>query len=62
VVVGAAGDLIDRRIHEAEVAFRVLVGEGDDPGPQGSAGARAAVFADRVAPTGTAVDEDAPQP
>jgi hypothetical protein len=29
-------DSIDRRVDEAEVAFGVLVGEGDDPGPQGA--------------------------
>src|SRR6185437_15094176 len=33
VVVRTAGDPVDRRIKEAEVASGVLVGEGDDPGP-----------------------------
>jgi hypothetical protein len=50
VVVPIAGDPVDGRVDEAEVALGVLVGEGDDPGPQGSARARAGVPADRVTP------------
>src|SRR4029077_20894300 len=57
VVVRAAGDLVDGGVDEAEVASGVLVGEGDDPGPDGRAGARAAVLADRVAAAGSARDD-----
>jgi hypothetical protein len=36
VVLRAAGDLVDGRVNEAEVALRVLVGEGDVPAHSGA--------------------------
>src|SRR6202007_186977 len=54
VVVRATCDLVDGRVDEAEVALGVLVGEGNDPGPDGRAGARAAVPAARVTPAAAA--------
>src|SRR5712691_2675355 len=60
MVLRAAGDLVDGRVNEAEVALGVLVGEGDDPCPQGRARARAGVPADRVTAAGTTRDDRYP--
>src|ERR1700691_286033 len=48
VVLRAARDLVDGRVDETEMALRVLVGQGDDPGPGGRGSARAPVPANRV--------------
>jgi hypothetical protein len=48
VVVGTAGDLVDRRVDEAQVAPRVLVGQRDERGPDRGAGAGPAVALDGV--------------
>src|SRR5712691_1023881 len=60
VVLRAAGDPVDGRVDEAKVALGVLVGEGDDPGPQGRARARAGVPAECVAPARNARDDRYP--
>src|SRR5262249_20765460 len=60
VILRAAGDLVDGRVDEAEMALGVLVGEGDDPCPQGRARARAGVPAHRVARAGAARDDRYP--
>jgi hypothetical protein len=60
VVLRAACDLVDGRVDEAEMSLRVLVGEGDDPGPDGRGSARAAVPADRVTTAATARDDRKP--
>ena len=60
VVLRAAGDLVDGRVDEAEMPLRVLVGEGDDPGPGRRSSARAAVSADRVTTAAIARDDRKP--
>jgi hypothetical protein len=48
VVVGIAGDLVDGRVDETQVAARVLVSQRDQRCPDRGAGARPAVALDRV--------------
>jgi hypothetical protein len=47
VVAGAAGDLVDGRVDETQVPPGVLVGQGDQRGPDRGAGAGAATVAAR---------------
>src|SRR4029077_16635627 len=56
VVPRTARDSVDGRVDQTEVAFRVLVGERDDPSPDRCARTRAAVFTDRVARAAVACD------
>src|SRR5258707_8339910 len=56
LVVGAAGDLVDGRVNEAQMAPGVLVGQGDERGPDRGAGAGAAAVADH-GPTVVTQDE-----
>src|SRR5215472_5172935 len=45
VVLRAAGDLVDGGVDEAEVPVRELVGQRDQPGPEGGCGAGAGGWA-----------------